>query len=278
MKYRDAKLDDLGSVFSIAQANIRDIYPFFYPQAAVQWYADQHGCEAILADITAGRVRLLEERGTAVGTATIDGNRLLRVFVAPEQQRKGYGTRLLKLLEDEVGRAWSTVVLDSSLPAGHFFQARGYRTRSHELYDIEDKHGMLLATLAWEVMEKRLRPAEGVASEAAKAVGSPSASASAAAQEPEAAVEVVTESEEAATGSEEATPRPDGTEASSGGAVTRPDEKTASAGSPEPAAQADAAPPATAASEGNAPEEGAATITISSGTADVMRQLPQMPF
>lgn len=278
MKYRDAKLDDLGSVFSIAQANIRDIYPFFYPQAAVQWYADQHGCEAILADITAGRVRLLEERGTAVGTATIDGNRLLRVFVAPEQQRKGYGTRLLKLLEDEVGRAWSTVVLDSSLPAGHFFQARGYRTRSHELYDIEDKHGMLLATLAWEVMEKRLRPAEGVASEAAKAAGSSSASASAAAQEPEAAAEPAPDPEEAATRPDEAAARPEEITAPSDGAMAQSDEKATSPASPEAAAQADAASPAAAASEGNAPEKGTATITISSGSADVMRQLPQMPF
>ncbi len=145
VEYRKAELPDLGTVFTISQAAIRAIYPYFYPQAAVDWFAEHHSCEHILADITAGRVRLLEANGMPVGTGTIDGNRLLRVFVAPEHQQKGYGTRLLAQLEKEVGRVHPTAILDSSLPAGRFYQNRGYRTRSHEFFDIEDKYGLLLA-------------------------------------------------------------------------------------------------------------------------------------
>ena len=71
-----------------------------------------------------------------------------------------------------------TVILDSSLPAGRFYQNRGYRTRSHEFFDIEDKHGLLLATLAWEIMEKPLREqaAPAVAAAGANPTGQPAAS------------------------------------------------------------------------------------------------------
>ena len=178
VEYRKAELPDLGTVFTISQAAIRAIYPYFYPQAAVDWFAEHHSCEHILADITAGRVRLLEANGMPVGTGTIDGNRLLRVFVAPEHQQKGYGTRLLAQLEKVVGRVHPTAILDSSLPAGRFYQNRGYRTRSHEFFDIEDKYGLLLATLAWEVMEKPLREqaAPAVAAAGANPTGQPAAS------------------------------------------------------------------------------------------------------
>lgn len=234
MEYRKAELNDLGSVFSIAQAVIRDIYPYFYPAAAVQWFAAQHDCESILADITAGRVRLFEVHGTPVGTVTIDGNRLLRVFVAPDQQRKGYGDRMLRFAEDEVAQAHDKVVLDSSLPSGRFFQTHGYRTRSHEVYDIEDGRGMLTAILAWEVMEKLLREAETPAD-----------------KEP---------TPEAAAPTADAAPSPE---------TPAPEESTQE---PEAPAAPSIAPEAAASSEGGA------TITISSDTANVMRQLPQMPF
>lgn len=244
MEYRKAWLDDLGSVFSIAQAVIRDIYPYFYPAAAVQWFAAQHDCERILADISAGRVRLLEVHGNAVGTVTIDGNRLLRLFVAPDQQRKGYGARLLRFAEKEVAQAHEKAILDSSLPAGRFLQGHGYRTRSHELYDIEDGHGMLTAILAWEAMEKPLREAD----DGPRVEPAPPAGAS------------------------EASPAPMPTEAAaqSGEAA----EAAAPAEAPSPA---EAAAPAEAPAEAQPSGDGE-TITISSGTASVMRQLPQMPF
>ena len=261
MEYRKAWLDDLGSVFSIAQAVIRDIYPYFYPAAAVQWFAAQHDCERILADISAGRVRLLEAHGKAVGTVTIDGNRLLRLFVAPDQQRKGYGARLLRFAEKEVAQAHEKAILDSSLPAGRFLQGHGYRTRSHELYDIEDSHGMLTAILAWEAMEKPLREADaGPRVEPAPPVAAAS-EASPAPMPTEAAAQSVEAAEATAPA-----------EAPAQAAV--PAEATAPAEAPSPA---EAATPAEAPAEAQPSGDGE-TITISSGTASVMRQLPQMPF
>lgn len=263
MEYRKAQLDDLGSVFSITQAVIRDIYPYFYPTAAVQWFAAQHDCERILADISAGRVRLFEAYGKPVGTITIDGNRLLRVFVAPDQQRKGYGDRLIRFAEKEVAQAHEKVVLDSSLPAGRFFQAHGYRTRSHEVYDIEDGHGMLTAILAWETMEKPLRDAAASDGAQAPAPASGAAPASEAASSKAAVAQkgakAPAEAQAAASEAEPAAP------------AEAPAQAVPSAAEEALAMPAADPAPASPSSEGT-------TITISSDTASVMRQLPQMPF
>lgn len=67
--------------------------------------------QAIEADIAQGRVRVLKDGDRIVGTGTLVENRITRVFVAPAEQDKGIGTRIMDALKKEAAR-WGTAYLD----------------------------------------------------------------------------------------------------------------------------------------------------------------------
>ena len=82
---------DLETVFDIAQSTIRAIYPHYYPAGAVDFFLAHHSRENISADIEAGRVSLAVSDGKAVGTVTVIGDSINRLFVLPDEQGKGFG-------------------------------------------------------------------------------------------------------------------------------------------------------------------------------------------
>ena len=116
MEIRQASSGDVPVVKSIVETTIRTVYPHYYPAGAVQLFLDHHCEEHIAADLFSGRVFLLYEANAAVGTVTLNGNEICRLFVLPELQRKGYGTALLDFAESEVLRYTDTICLDASLP------------------------------------------------------------------------------------------------------------------------------------------------------------------
>ena len=155
LEYRRAAMADLGAVYAITQSTIGAVYPLYYPRPVVDWFLGWHDPDRIMADLSAGKVRLLTLGGTPIGTATCDGCHLTRIFVEPAYQRKGYGSFLLDSLEAEVGQQGHYgAVLDSSLPSGRFYQQRGYRTVAHESLEIRNPNQEVAAVLTWEVMEK----------------------------------------------------------------------------------------------------------------------------
>lgn len=177
MEYRKAELADLGAVYTLVQGAIGKAYPLYYPRPVVDWFLGWHDPERIMADIGAGKVRVLVADGTPIGTGTCDGCQLSRIFIEPAYQRKGYGTLLMDQLEAEVAQGHYGAILDSSLPSGRFFQQRGYRTVAHESLELRSPNQEVTAVLAWEVMEKPFAaPAQEPApAEAAAAAGRPGA-------------------------------------------------------------------------------------------------------
>lgn len=86
-----------------------------------------------------------------VATGSADGNEITRVYVLPEFQKKGYGTRMMKELEQHVGKAYDRAVLDASLASCRMYEERGYRTLRHEQINLVNG-----VVLVYEVMEKLL--------------------------------------------------------------------------------------------------------------------------
>ena len=91
-----------------------------------------------------------------MGTGTLDGNHITRVFVLPERQGKGYGTRIMDELEAKAAASHATAVLDASIPARTLYLHRGYEITGTETWEIEPHDGSPAAKLVYEVMEKTL--------------------------------------------------------------------------------------------------------------------------
>lgn len=126
MEIITAKSSDLGTVYDIAQSTIKPIYPHYYPAGAVEFFLAHHSREHISADIEAGRVSLAVSDGRAVGTVTVSGDSINRLFVLPDEQGNGFGGELLRFAEAEIAKSYGTARLDSSLPAKQIYLKKGY--------------------------------------------------------------------------------------------------------------------------------------------------------
>ena len=105
--------------------------------------------EAISKDIKNGRVGVLKIEGKIVATGCFAEKHITRVYVLPEYQGKGYGTFIMKNIEEQIGSKYDKAYLDASLPAVQFYEKLGFSTIRHERYTV--KNG---AVLVYEVMEK----------------------------------------------------------------------------------------------------------------------------
>jgi len=125
-----AQPSDFNTVRRIVETTINRIYPLYYPNDVVRFFLDHHAPESILADINAGCVYIFDADSVVIGTGTIHGREIARVFVLPEYQGRGYGSAIMKTLEEMVFRTHQIVRLDSSLPAFDMYLKRGYKARS----------------------------------------------------------------------------------------------------------------------------------------------------
>ena len=94
---------------------------------------------------------MLKIDGTIVATGCFVDNHITRVYVLPEHQKKGYGTFIMKNIEEQIGEKFDKAYLDASLPAAALYEKLGFVTVMHERYPVEN--GVILA---YEVMEKEL--------------------------------------------------------------------------------------------------------------------------
>lgn len=153
MHIRTALPDDMSAVCAITRETISAVYPRYYPAGAVAFFIAHHSDERISADIAAGNVYLLEDKtGAAVGTVTVSGNEICRLFVLQGQQKKGYGRMLIDHAEQLIVKDYDRIVLDSSLPAKSIYLKRGYIPT--EYHCIAAENGDMLC---YDVMEKSLR-------------------------------------------------------------------------------------------------------------------------
>ncbi len=117
----------------------------------VNFFIEHHETEKIENDIRHGRVFLIQAENRCVGTATIEGNHIFRVFVLPSFQGKGYGTELMDYCEKKVAQQFAIAALDSSLPAYGLYNKRGYIPKTYEKIVVQHEK-----VLCFHTMEKQL--------------------------------------------------------------------------------------------------------------------------
>jgi GNAT superfamily N-acetyltransferase len=151
MNIKKATLKDLGTIYDIVQDTIRGIYPNYYPTEVVDFFLFHHNKENIKKDLEKESVYLLSIDDKIIGTGSIDERYIGRVYILPEYQGKGYGSRIMDLLEEKTAEEFPTSFLDASLPSYEFYLKRGYKPTEYLKYEVEN-HRML----CYYIMEKDL--------------------------------------------------------------------------------------------------------------------------
>jgi len=156
-----AKGEHFDTVRSIVDATIKTVYPRYYPEDVVAFFLQYHSDESLRDDIASGNVylvtanqaedKILETRDIAVGTGSIRGDEIYRMFVLPQYQGRGFGSALLRTLEGRVAETYGQSRLDSSLPAYSMYLKAGYVPVSWQ--KIETGSGRVLC---FNAMEKTL--------------------------------------------------------------------------------------------------------------------------
>lgn len=145
--------NDPKQIAAIVKKTIQSIYPKYYPAGAVRFFLDLHCEERIKAAMEEEKIYLVLTGDRSLGTASIQRNEIHRLFILPEYQRKGYGSRLKDCLEEKIFEKYSSIRLDASFPAESMYLKRGYQIISYE--KIETKDGDFLC---YHIMEKRNKP------------------------------------------------------------------------------------------------------------------------
>jgi GNAT superfamily N-acetyltransferase len=128
---------DLTAITSLVQTTIDACYPQVYPKEAVQFFKDWHCDEKILKNAGEGYTILAHQGARIVGTGTIVDDEVMRVFVDPAFQGRGFGRLIMQELEERaVSNNIAVIRLDASLPAKTFYDALGYATLERAFRDV----------------------------------------------------------------------------------------------------------------------------------------------
>jgi len=126
---REFQNADLPALKSLIHRTIALCYPGYYCPEAVRFFVNYHDEESIFRDAEKGRTIVLDRAGRLLGTGTLVGDEIKRVFVDPAFQKQGFGRRLVQHLEEAAAlRGVRTVKLDASLPSKAFYDRLGYAT------------------------------------------------------------------------------------------------------------------------------------------------------
>lgn len=133
-----ATVAHLDTVESITRYTIAAIYPRYYPAGAVDFFLAHHSREKILQDVQNGLVFLALDGNEPVGTVTINGNEIGRLFVLPAHQGRGAGRLLMRFAEERIFQAYETIVLHASLPAKRIYRKLGYVETGYHIIQTEN--------------------------------------------------------------------------------------------------------------------------------------------
>ncbi|MBE6860744.1 MAG: GNAT family N-acetyltransferase [Ruminococcus sp.] len=137
MSIRLAELSDLKIIANITETTISEIYPHYYPKGAVVFFLNHHREENIIRDIEHGQVYIcMNSKQEITGTVTVKDNEILRLFVLPQYQGRGYGREMLDFAEKSVLEKYDEVVIDASLPAKRIYRNRGYKETESNIIEV----------------------------------------------------------------------------------------------------------------------------------------------
>ena len=147
---RKARLNQTDEVNEIVSKTIKEIYLKYYSNEVVDFFLELHNRDNIINDISEGNTYVIGCEAAILGTGTINQNTISRVYITPNNQHEGIGTKLMDFLEKEIIKNYSYVNIDASLPAAEFYRKRGYEFLRQAEHSVAN--GKLLS---YSIMRKR---------------------------------------------------------------------------------------------------------------------------
>ncbi len=139
IKIRRFRKTDLADVRNLIYKTIDICYSDIYCAEAVQFFKDWHHNEKILQNAWEGFTIVLEQNGQIVGTGTIVGDEIMRVFVDPVFQKHGFGKLVMNKLEEKaISLGIKDVKLDASIPSKKFYDLLDYVTVEGTFLGVEN--------------------------------------------------------------------------------------------------------------------------------------------
>lgn len=129
---------DLLPVYQLVQNAIDISYKSTYPAEAIEFFKNWHSKERILDDVTAGYI-IIAENVEILGTGTLFGTNIRRVYVNPSHQYNGLGKQIVKALEIQASIEKATILdLEASLGSKQFWESLGYAVQKEESISVGD--------------------------------------------------------------------------------------------------------------------------------------------
>ena len=139
IRIRKFASSDLRAVKKLIRSTINTCYSPVYPKEVIKYFHDYHNDETILKDAKEGYTIVLKRNNRIIGTGTIVGNHIWRVFIDPKFQQQGFGKLIMRKLEAKaLSNKISLVKLNASLPSKKFYDSLGYSTSRKTFLKVEN--------------------------------------------------------------------------------------------------------------------------------------------
>jgi GNAT superfamily N-acetyltransferase len=150
---REFRLADLDGVKKLINKTIDVCYNGFYLEEVMNYFDMYNWDGNILKAARDGYIVVVETQGKIVGTGSVIGNVILRVFVDPGYQKQGLGRIIMNELESRAETNGVNILqLRALANARKFYESLGYSTVDKGLVEVDNgRH------LEYYQMEKKLK-------------------------------------------------------------------------------------------------------------------------
>jgi GNAT superfamily N-acetyltransferase len=139
VQLRQFRPKDLAAVHELVVSTIAVSYRPDYTPEVVEFFKSIHPPETILSDAENGYTVVAAEDGEIVGTGTLLGTNVRRVFIDPARQHQGIGSLIYNELEKRACEKGLDILdLSSALGARTFWERHGYSVREEHFTPTED--------------------------------------------------------------------------------------------------------------------------------------------
>ena len=139
IEIRNYQEDDFDQVYKLVHETIENVYPLYYPRGAVNFFHDHHNEKIMKQDFSEGSVLVAVKDSEIIGTGTLIGNKVKRLFVKPEEQGQGCGRLIMEELESIASKnGYLSIELYASLSSFNFYLKRGYSMKEYKAFDVKD--------------------------------------------------------------------------------------------------------------------------------------------
>ena len=127
IQVRQAKEEDLPSIYRLVQNVVAISYNGVYPTEAIEAFKHHHSEEQIRIDATDGYTIVAEYDNEIVATGTLYETNIRRIYISPRHQRKGIGRLIIQELEKKaLAEKLTTLDLGASLVSRQFWESLGF--------------------------------------------------------------------------------------------------------------------------------------------------------